>query len=61
MGYEDWAEGIHRKKESRMFYQNLPSSLGKGTEGEDGSQQKVCYRAGDSNGELDFEEWRRKR
>lgn len=54
-------ESTGGRKESRMFYQNLPSSLGEGTEGEDGSQQKVCYRAGDSNGELDFEEWRRKR
>lgn len=50
------AEGSHRRKESRMFHQDLLSSLVMIAEGEERLQQKVCYRAGDETGGLDLEE-----
>lgn len=38
---------IHRRWESRVFYQDQLSLLGMGAESEEGSQQNICYRKGD--------------
>lgn len=40
-------KGVPRKQ---VFYQNLLSPLGMGSESKDRPQQKVCYRAGCKNG-----------
>lgn len=43
---------------SRLFHQNQLSSLEMGAESEERPKQKLCYKAGDENGELDLEGWR---
>lgn len=49
------AKDVYNLEESRMCHQDLLSPLGIGTEGEEKSQQVVCYIAGDET-RLDLEE-----
>lgn len=41
------AERVHRKKESRVFHEDLISALEMGSESEERSQQMFCYTMGD--------------
>lgn len=44
---------------SKVFHQDLLSSLKTGAEYKERTQQKVCFRAGDRTLGLDLEEWRK--
>lgn len=48
----------HRRKKSRVFYQDILSHLRMGTESEERPQQVVYCRAGDENGGLGIQERR---
>lgn len=48
--------GAHRTKESRAFYQDLPSPLTMEAESEEKPQQVVCLRTQDEAGGLDLDE-----
>lgn len=58
MGQNAGAKVVHRRKESRMFYQNLLSLLEMGPQSEERPQQLVSYRAGHKTRGLI---WRRRR
>lgn len=52
---EGRSERVHKKKESKVFYQCLLSHLRIEIESEEKPQQIICYRAGDRTGRLDVE------